>query len=105
MAPNTCSRSSNPQLGSLLVPFCYLQLLDLLTTLVFLANGVGEANPVVRMAMAAAGSRVLGLAALKAVAFAAAFYCAATGRARLLFRANLFFAGLVVWNLLAMLAR
>ena len=37
---------------SLLTQFAYLQLLDLLTTLTFLASGVGEANPLIRFLIA-----------------------------------------------------
>ncbi len=90
---------------SLLVQFSYLQLLDLLTTVAFLTTGVTEANPIVRLAILAAPSPLLGLLALKAIAFAGAVYCSSTGRGRLLSRVNLLFAALVVWNLIALLGR
>jgi hypothetical protein len=110
MAPDTCScsRSPQPELAGpryFLAQFCYLQFLDLLTTLAFLCNGVAEANPVVRLAMAAAGSRLLGLIAVKMLAVAGAWYCAVCGRWRLLVRVNVFFAALIVWNVLAMIGR
>lgn len=100
------SRTSggSPQSGlPLLVQFSYLQLLDVLTTLVFLTSGVHEANPVVRVAMATARSPLAGLLVLKVCAVAAAVYCTMTGRALTLKRINLFFAALVVWNLVALL--
>ncbi len=87
----------------LLLQFGYLQLLDLLTTVAFLATGVREANPVVRAALGAFPSPLAGLAAVKLAAVALAFYCHQTGRTRLLGRANLFFAALVAWNLLALI--
>ena len=90
---------------SLLAQFSYLQLLDLLTTVAFLTTGVREANPMVRLAIAAAPSPLIGLLALKACALAAAVYCAATGRGRLLGRMNLLFAALIVWNLIAIMGR
>jgi Domain of unknown function (DUF5658) len=96
--------SSSPQPGfALLAQFSYLQLLDVLTTLAFLSSGVHEANPVVRLAMTSAHSPVAGLLAVKALAVAAAVYCNLTARARVLLRINLFFAVLVVWNLVALL--
>jgi uncharacterized membrane protein len=89
---------------SLIIQFSYLQLLDMLTTLVFLADGLKEANPVVRLALLFAPSPLFGLLAVKLFAVALALYCWRTARTRLLTYANLFFAGLVTWNLLALLA-
>jgi hypothetical protein len=85
------------------VQFSYLQLLDVLTTLAFLTSGGHEANPIVRLAMATARSPLAGLLALKICAVSAAVYCTLTARARTLRRINLFFAVLVVWNLIALL--
>ncbi len=96
--------TSDPQPGyALLVQFSYLQLLDVLTTLAFLTSGGHEGNPVVRLAMAMARSPLAGLLALKVLAVAAAAYCTLTARTRTLKRINLFFAALVVWNLIAVL--
>jgi hypothetical protein len=110
---NTISSDRGPQPGlavaaparnlSLLVQFSYLQLLDILTTLLFLTSGVKEANPVVRLAMAATHSPLVGLLILKVLALAFALYCVFTARARVLKRINLFFALLVIWNLVALL--
>ena len=90
---------------SLLTQFAYLQLLDLLTTLTFLASGVGEANPMVRFLVAGAGSALGGLLAAKFVALGLAFHCWRGERLRLLGRVNLFYAGLVTWNLIALLVK
>ncbi len=107
------SFARNPQSGlvaafdarsrALLVQFSYLQLLDVLTTLAFLTTGVREANPIVRLAIAAAPSPLAGLLALKACAFAAAVYCSVSARTRALWRINVLFAALVVWNLVALI--
>ncbi len=89
---------------NLVIQFSYLQLLDVLTTLAFLAAGVGEANPIVRFVLAAAPNPLCGLLAVKAVAIGLALYCWRTSRTRLLSAANVFFACLVTWNLIAVLA-
>jgi len=86
-----------------LVQFCYLQLLDLLTTMSFLAHGDKEANPLVRFVLAAGPPPLVGLAAIKVAAFALALYCVRSARVRLLSRVNLFFAALVAWNLCALI--
>jgi hypothetical protein len=113
--PSTTSLSRSPQPGvayafdgrsrALLVQFSYLQLLDILTTLVFLTMGVREVNPVVRFAMAASPSPIGALLLLKLGAVAAAVYCSVSGRTRVLFRINVVFAALVVWNLIAILGK
>jgi hypothetical protein len=84
--------------------FCYLQALDLLTTVAFLLHGVREGNPFVRFAISAAPSPLLGLVAVKLVAIGLAFWCLRMGRDRLLGRMNLMFAMVVAWNLLALIA-
>ena len=90
---------------SLVIQFSYLQLLDMLTTLAFLAGGVHEANPVVRFALSAAPSPLVGLLGIKLLAIMMAMYCWRTSRTRLLQFANIFFAFLVTWNLVAILVR
>ncbi len=90
---------------SLLIQFAYLQILDLLTTLAFLAHGVEEANPVVRIALGASCSPLGPLAALKLSAVLLAVYCWRSGRNRLLARVNVFFALLVAWNLVALVVK
>jgi hypothetical protein len=80
--------------------FVFLQIGDLLTTLVFLERGVHEGNPLVRAAMNAS-SPVLALAVVKLIACAVGVYAWRTRRPRVLRNANIFFAGCVCWNLLA----
>jgi hypothetical protein len=89
-------------LPNLFAQFAYLQLLDLLTTLTFLMHGVEEANPAVRLLVRVAGSALAGLLAAKLVALGLALYCWRGQRERLLKRVNLFYAGLVAWNLAAL---
>ena len=88
---------------SLLLQFLYLQVLDILTTLAFLLNGVQEANPLVRLALEAGPSPVLSLIGVKIVAAALAIYCVRRARLRLLARVNVFFAALVAWNLFVLI--
>lgn len=93
-----CSDSS----PNVLVHFFYLQVLDILTTLAFVANGVVEANPLVRLSFSVLHSPLAGLLVIKAVAAMFAACCCFFGRHRLLERVNMCFAGLVVWNLIAL---
>jgi hypothetical protein len=86
-----------------LTQFVYLQLLDVLTTLAFLLNGVTESNPIVRWAMTAGPDPVMGLVLVKVVAVAMGVYCAVSARQKLLRKVNIFFAGLVAYNLLALI--
>jgi hypothetical protein len=88
-----------------LVVFGYFQLLDLLTTVIFLLQGVQEANPIVKFALRVAPHPLLGLVFVKVAAIALAAYCWRLGRRSLLWRINILFALLVSWNLLALLAR
>lgn len=83
--------------------YVYLQALDALTTLAFLKMSVEEANPLVRHAMAWAGSPLGGLLLVKMAALALGAVCWKGGRIRLLQRANVFFAALVAWNLVCLL--
>ena len=88
---------------NVLTQYSYLQILDLLTTLAFIANGVSEGNPLVAFAMAATASPWIGLSIVKTAAIALGVYCWREGRLTLLNRANLGFAMLVAWNLLALI--
>ncbi len=89
------------QLNRLLVQFGYLQLLDLLTTIAFLVNGIVEGNPLVRWAIDMSPNPIGGLVAVKLVAMALGIYCWRMGRMRVLARVNLLFAVVVAWNLAA----
>jgi hypothetical protein len=90
--------------NQLFLQYSYLQMLDFMTTLAFLLNGVGEANPVVRFALQYSPNPVGGLLVVKLVALALGVYCWRAGRQRLLVRINILFAFLVAWNLVALIA-
>jgi hypothetical protein len=88
---------------NVLTQYSYLQILDLLTTLAFIANGVSEGNPLIAFAMSATASPWIGLAMIKAAGVGLGFYCWRDGRLTLLTRANFAFAMLIAWNLLALI--
>jgi hypothetical protein len=88
---------------SLLAVFSYLHFLDLLTTLAFLSLGVQEANPLVNLALKYSSHPLYALLSVKAVAILIGVYCWRVGRHAVLTKANLLFAVLVVWNLVAVL--
>jgi len=90
---------------NLLVQFIYLQLLDVLTTMAFLVAGVREMNPLIRLLTESAGTPLAGLIIAKGLAAALALFCWKSDRRRLLLRANVFYAALVAWNLVALLMR
>jgi hypothetical protein len=77
--------------------------LDFLTTVAFLINGVREGNPLVRLALNYAPHPLGGLLAIKVLAVALGMFCWAKGRQRLLGRINLLFAFVVAWNLAALI--
>ena len=90
---------------NLLAQFIYLQFLDLLTTLAFLAAGVQEGNPLIRFLLQSVGTPLAGLLVAKGLAAALAVFCWRGNRRRLLAGANVFYAVLVAWNLVAFLIR
>lgn len=90
-------------MNQLLLQYSYLQVLDFLTTVAFMINGVREGNPLVRLAVQYAPHPLGGLLVIKLAAVALGFYCWTRGRERLLFRMNLLFAILVAWNLAALI--
>ena len=87
-------------MNHILAQYAYLQMLDLISTIAFLAHGVDEANPVVRWFLEATSSPAGGLIAAKLMALALGLLAWKTGRRRLLARANMFFAVVVAWNLI-----
>src|SRR5438067_12187684 len=93
----------SPLAPSLLL-FSYFQLLDLLTTVGFIVHGVKEGNPIVKFALAAAPTPIIGLAMVKIVAVAMGVYCWKLGRHKLLGRINVLFAILISWNVYVMIA-
>ena len=86
-----------------LAQFVYLQILDVLTTVAFLLHGVAESNPVVRWAMQAAPDPFSGLVLIKVAALGMGAYCMLSARQQLLKKVNVFFAGLVAYNLVALI--
>lgn len=89
----------------LFLGFVVLQVADALTTLLFLHNGVGEANPLIRLVLTAFGDPRLALTAPKLFAVALGFYAWRSGRRGLLRKMNLLFALCAGWNLMAMAVR
>lgn len=87
----------------LLIEFTYLQVLDILTTLAFLLQGVAEGNPVVRLALEHGPGPVETLVAMKAFAVVLAAYCILRSREGLLRGVNVFFALLVAYNLVVLI--
>jgi len=82
--------------------FVYLQVLDLLTTLVGFKFGVGEASPFVRWLMSWGPSA--GVVISKCIAIALAGYCVWGNKHHLVRWICYWYAGLVVWNLCAILS-
>lgn len=84
--------------------FCLLQLLDGVTTLVFLRLGVPEGNPLVRLALGFSATPLLPVAVLKIAGCGFAFAAWRRRRMRLIGFANVLFGGCVLWNLAAISA-
>jgi len=81
--------------------FVYLQLLDLLTTLVGFRVGAAEVSPFIRMLMHAGPA--IGVAISKVFALALGGVCVAAKKRHLLLWISYWYAGLVVWNLMVVL--
>jgi hypothetical protein len=89
--------------NQLILQYSYLQVLDFLTTIAFMINGVKEGNPLVRFAVNVAPHPLSGLLMVKVLALGLGLYCWIRGRERLLSRMNILFAILVAWNLAALI--
>ncbi|HTS75442.1 MAG TPA: DUF5658 family protein [Bryobacteraceae bacterium] len=90
-------------MNQLLLQYSYLQVLDFMTTIAFLLNGVREGNPLVRLAVHFSPNPLEGLLAIKIAAIVLGIYCWRAGRERLLNRINILFAIVVAWNLVALI--
>lgn len=90
-------------MNQLFLQYSYLQMLDFMTTVAFLLNGVQEGNPLVRLALQYSSNPIGGLLVVKVIALALGVYCWKAGRERLLLRINVLFALLVAWNLVALI--
>lgn len=88
---------------SALIHYSYLQLLDLLTTIAFLVQGVQEGNPIVRFALELTPSPLAGLLMVKIAALILGVYCWRSDKTRLLGKVNVMFALLIAWNLVALI--
>lgn len=90
-------------MNQLLLQYAYLQVLDYMTTVAFLLQGIREANPLVRAAVQYAPHPLGGLLAVKLAAIGLGVYCWKRGREKLLGRINILFAVVVAWNLAALI--
>ncbi len=90
-------------MNQLLLHYSYLQVLDFLTTIAFLVNGVKEANPLVRLALNVGPNPIGSLIGVKVLAVVLGIYCWRMGRERLLSRINIMFALVIAWNLVALI--
>jgi hypothetical protein len=81
--------------------FIYLQLLDLLTTLVGFKVGVGEASPFIRMMMHAGPTT--GVVISKVLALGLGAFCVWANKAHVVRWISYWYSGLIVWNLTVML--
>ena len=88
-----------------LYQYSYLQVLDFLTTIAFLLNGVQEGNPIVRWAIQAAPSPIIGLLVVKLIAGGLGVYCWHRGKIGLLMKMNVGFAALIAWNLVSLILK
>jgi hypothetical protein len=86
-----------------LIQFFYLQVLDLLTTMAFLAYGISEGNPIIRFVLRLTPDPLGGLLGVKLFAVALGIVCCLMGKQRLLARVNILFAVVVAWNLVALI--
>ena len=83
--------------------FFYLQLLDVLTTLLGFRAGLAEASPFVRLLVNL--GPFAGLLADKTVAVLLAMICVWSGRSRLIPWINYWYAALVIWNIILILLK
>src|SRR4051812_13480836 len=82
--------------------FVYLQLLDLLTTLVGFKLGAAEASPFIRILMNAGPA--VGVIVSKVVALGLGALCVSAGKAHVVRWICYWYGALIVWNLMVMLA-
>ena len=87
----------------LLLQYSYLQVLDFMTTLAFLVNGIQEGNPLVNYAIRYGPTPLGGLFLVKLAAVGLGVYCWRFGKIKLLGRINIMFAIVVTWNLAALI--
>ncbi len=81
--------------------FLYLQVLDMLTTLVGFKLGISEASPFVRSLMHFGPG--IAVAASKVAAITLAGLCVVLNRSHLIRLINYWYAALIIWNLCSIL--
>ncbi|HMC57600.1 MAG TPA: DUF5658 family protein [Candidatus Solibacter sp.] len=81
--------------------FIYLQLLDLLTTLIGFRLGGAEASPFIQLLMHAGPAA--GVIASKVLALGIGGLCVYANKSHLIRWISYWYGGLVVWNLMVML--
>jgi hypothetical protein len=86
---------------SLVQAFIYLQLLDLLTTLLGFRLGAAEASPFIRLLMHAGPA--MGVALSKLLALALGGWCVYRKKLNLIRIVTYWYCALVVWNLTLLL--
>ena len=84
-----------------LFAFICLQVMDAVTTLLFLHQGVHEANPLVGAALAKWADPGIAVGLPKVLAIALATVAWHSGRKRLLRKVNVLYLVFVAWNLAA----
>jgi Domain of unknown function (DUF5658) len=82
--------------------FVYLQLLDLLTTLVGFKMGAAEASPFIRWMMHAGPA--VGVILSKVLALGLGAVCVWANKPHVIRWISYWYGGLIVWNLMVMLA-
>jgi Domain of unknown function (DUF5658) len=100
---NTKVTVGTAPIRQLFLSFVYLQMLDFLTTIAFLANGIREANPFVRLMLSLIPSPIAALLSVKLMALLLGVYCWRMRRERLLTYINVLFAALVAWNVIVLI--
>ena len=83
--------------------FVYLQFLDFVTTMVGFSVGAGEASPFIGKLMHLS-SPAAGVGASKVLALVVGGICLCTNRSRIVGWINYWYAGLVLWNLMIIMA-
>ena len=87
----------------LILAFIGLQILDAITTWWFLQHGVREANPMMRALFSCFQPAVVSLSLTKCAGIVLGLVCWRSGRQRLLARMNVFYFGVILWNLIAIM--
>ncbi len=90
------------EIHNVLARCAILQMLDIGTTLLFLAGGVAEANPLVNWSISVTHGNLAGLMAMKLLACLLAVVAVQSGRLSVVVKMNRFFTFLVIWNLVAL---